>query len=71
MMAVPITESFEVRDVDIERGVVVLADGEELIVTEWFDEEGDETPAGLATQAIAEGDGCTWWVDLMRTVPLQ
>jgi hypothetical protein len=70
-MAVPMTEAHEVVDVDLDRAVIVLANGDELEVEGWFDEDGEEVPAGMATQAIANGFDSAWWVDLYHEGPLQ
>lgn len=66
MKAVPFTEAYDVDHVDIERGVAVLADGSEIQILEWYDEDEEVVPAGLATWALGEADdGACFYIDLV------
>lgn len=50
----------------------VLDDGEQLAITNWFDEDGDECDPDEAVACVAgpDRDGHWWAIDLIETDPV-
>lgn len=53
-----ITEDIEY--IDVTRGTIVLADGTELPITDWFDRDGEDCDPADAVAVVAGSDEFGW-----------